>query len=87
MSASDPITSPSPRPFEKAVFETLGFTSDQVAKVDMSLGPRSQSVTLKFKLTDDQVEQLERMMARGSADLAACDPNGLAIARAFENWQ
>jgi hypothetical protein len=51
--------SPEPRPFEKAVFAALQCEADQVRKVDVSIGPRSQSVTFKFALTPDQIAQLE----------------------------
>ena len=50
-----------PRPFEKAVFEALSFGADQIKKVDVSIGPRSRTVTFKFDLTADQVEQLNAM--------------------------
>ncbi len=52
---------PEPQPFEKAVFEALSFEANQVRKVDVSIGPRSQSVTFKFALTSDQVKQLDAM--------------------------
>lgn len=53
-----------PRPFEIALFEALSFTAAQVKKVDVSVGPRSQTVTFKFGLTTDQVAQLDAMAAR-----------------------
>lgn len=52
-----------PRPFEKAVFDALTFTSSQVKKVDVSIGPRSQTITFKFALTADQVAHLDKMAA------------------------
>jgi hypothetical protein len=48
-------------PFEKAIFDALKFESHQVRKVDVSIGPRSRSVTFKFALTSEQVDQLNAM--------------------------
>lgn len=49
-------------PFEKAIFSALKLDADQVRKVDLSIGPRSQSVTLKFALTPEQIDQLNAMV-------------------------
>ena len=49
-------------PFERAIFDALCFESHQVRKVDVSIGPRSQTVTLKFALTPEQVTQLDEMV-------------------------
>jgi hypothetical protein len=49
-------------PFERAIFEALKLEAHQVRKVDLSIGPRSQTVTLKFALNADQVFQLDAMV-------------------------
>jgi hypothetical protein len=58
------MTLPETRPFESAVFDALSFTAEQVKKVDVSIDPRSQSVTFKFALTAEQVDQLNAMASR-----------------------
>jgi hypothetical protein len=59
---SDSATKTELPPFEKAILDALRFESHMVRKVDLSFGPRSQSVTLKFALTPDQVKQLDEMV-------------------------
>jgi hypothetical protein len=59
---SDSATKTELPPFEKAIFDALRFEAHQVRKVDLSIGPRSQSVTLKFALTPEQVQQLDEMV-------------------------
>lgn len=49
------------RPFDKQIFEALSFKADQVRKVDVSIGPRSQTVIFKFALTPEQLAQLDAM--------------------------
>jgi hypothetical protein len=55
---------PEPRLFEKAIFDALDFTSDQVKKAEVKIGPRTQTVIFQFNLTPDQVDQLNEMASR-----------------------
>lgn len=64
---SDPISptpEPGPRPFERAIFEALSFEAEQVQKVEVNIGRRSQTVTFKFALTGPQIKQLDEMASR-----------------------
>jgi hypothetical protein len=61
MDETNAAPAPQPRPFEEAIFQALSFDAAQVLKVDVSIGPRSQSVTFKFALTPEQVDQLNAM--------------------------
>ena len=60
--AGEPEADFVPKPCEKAAYEALGLTSDQVAKVDVSIGSRTRTATFKFVLTADQVEILRAMV-------------------------
>jgi hypothetical protein len=77
----NPLSKSNPRaeltPFERAIFQTLKFESNQVKK----------TLSLKFNLSKDQLDQLDRIMdvpADGVLDVASAEVPDLELSRQLD---